>query len=66
MKKYKINYEEMVFLLKINKMSAKDLAELVGVKRQTIYYWRTHGTSIDNIRVMAHYLKSETEALISE
>ena len=64
MKKYRINYEEIVFLLKINKMSANDLAELVGVKRQTIYHWKTKGTSIDNIRVIAYYLKSDTERLI--
>lgn len=64
MKKYRINNEEMIFLLKINKMSAKDLAELIGVKRQTVYHWRVNGTSIDNIRVIAHYLKTDVESLV--
>lgn len=64
MKKYKINYEEILFLLKINKLSASDLAELIGVKRQTIYYWKTNGTSLDNIRVIAYYLKSDVDKLL--
>ena len=66
MKKYKLNKEELAFLLKINKMSVKDLAELIGVKRQTIYYWRSNTTSIDNIKVIAYYLKSDVKTLLME
>lgn len=64
MAKYKINYDELIFILKLRKLSATDLAELIGVKRQTIYYWKANGTSLDNIRVIAHYLNVKVENLI--
>lgn len=56
MKKYKINYEYIRFILKLNRISAKDLAEQIGIKRQTLYYWKAHGTTLDNIQVITYYL----------
>lgn len=66
MKKYNLKYEELIFLLKLRKMSAKDLAELIGVKRQTIYYWKLNGTSYDNIRLIAYYLDVDVERLLGQ
>lgn len=64
MKKYTLNYENFGFILKLNKIKPAGLAEKMGVKRQTIYHWKKHGTSLENIKIMAHYLGVDIEELI--
>lgn len=66
MNKYKLKYENFGFLLKLKKMNPGILAKKMGVTRQTIYYWKTNGTSIDNIKIMAYYMGVDVEELKGE
>lgn len=64
-KKINIDFDKLSFYLKLKHMTTNDLANLLNVKRQTIYYWKINGTSKDNIMLMAHYLDIDVNELLS-
>ena len=64
-KKINIDFDKLSFYLKLKHMTTGDLANLLNVKRQTIYYWKINGTSKDNIMLMAHYLDIDVNELLS-
>lgn len=62
--KVQIDFNKLSFYLKLKHIKINDLAEMMNIKRQTIYNWKLKGTTIDNIMLMAHYLNVDVEDLI--
>ena len=63
-KKVLIKKDVLKFKLKLKKMKLKDLMDLLGIGRSTLYLWINSPTSLENARLIAHYLECDVEELI--